>query len=108
MLKQATFIFLGLLFCVPALAAPNKQSTENTSIELFSDGKTEYIARFTIKEGWHIYWSNPGEIGRPTTISTDTGQSGLKILNQSAPQIVKAYDIIDEYVYLQNVDYIIP
>lgn len=102
MLKQAAFIFLGLLFCVPALAAPNKQSTENTSIELFSDGKTEYIARFTIKEGWHIYWSNPGEIGRPTTISTDTDQSGLKILNQSAPQIVKAYDIIDEYVYKKS------
>ena len=102
MLKNAVLICLGLLFCTPAEASLSEKSTDNTTIELFSDGKAEYIARFAIKDGWHIYWSNPGEIGRPTTISTNNEASGLKILNQSAPQIVKAFDIIDEYVYKKS------
>ena len=102
MLKKAVFICLCWLYCLPLVAAENSKSTDNTTIELFSNGKTEYIARFAIKDGWHIYWSNPGEIGRPTTVSSNKADSGLKILNQSAPQIVKAFDIIDEYVYKKS------
>ncbi|MCI5635270.1 MAG: thioredoxin family protein [Alphaproteobacteria bacterium] len=99
---------LMLFFCAFMLNSPyaqaeeSRKSTDNTTIELFSGDKAEYIARFTIKDGWHIYWSNPGEIGRPTTISSNRADSGLKILNQSAPQIVKAFDIIDEYVYKKS------
>lgn len=101
MFKKAVWKILAVIFlCVsPVQAAQNVQSTENTSIELFFNGKTEYIARFKIKDGWHIYWSNPGELGRPTTVSVNNEKGSLKILNQSAPQIVKAYDVMDEYVY---------
>lgn len=104
MIKKVIMWCLGLLFLNVSFlyAAENSKSTDNTTIELFSDGKTEYIARFAIKDGWHIYWSNPGEIGRPTTVSANKAESGLKILNQSAPQIVKAFDIIDEYVYKKS------
>lgn len=101
--KLLILCFCALMFGLkPLRAAENSRSTANTTIELFSDGNAEYIARFAIKDGWHIYWSNPGEIGRPTTISSNKADSGLKILNQSAPQIVKAYDIIDEYVYKKS------
>lgn len=101
MFKKAVWKILTvvLLSVCPAHAAQNVQSTENTSIELFLNGKNEGIARFKIKDGWHIYWSNPGELGRPTTISLNNEKGRLKILNQSAPQIVKAYDVMEEYVY---------
>lgn len=75
------------------------QSTENTSIELFSDGQDEIIAKFSIKEGWHIYWSNPGEIGKPTQVQSLSQQSPIKILNQSVPVVEKTYDILNEYIY---------
>lgn len=103
MLKKLIICCLGFLLLNSSClwASDNSKSTGNTTIELFSGGKNEYIARFAIKDGWHIYWSNPGEIGRPTTVSTNKN-SGLKILNQSTPKIIKAFDIIDEYVYKES------
>lgn len=103
MLKKLIICCLGFLLLSSSClwASSNSKSTDNTTIELFSGGENEYIAKFAIKDGWHIYWSNPGEIGRPTTISTNK-DSGLKILNQSTPQIIKAFDIIDEYVYKKS------
>ena len=95
--------FCAFMFNSPCVQAEeSRKSTDNTTIELFSGDKAEYVARFAIKDGWHIYWSNPGEIGRPTTVFSNKADSGLKIINQSAPQIVKAFDIIDEYVYKKS------
>lgn len=103
MKKLLMLFFCAFMFNSPCVQAEeSRKSTDNTTIELFSGDKAEYVARFAIKDGWHIYWSNPGEIGRPTTISSNKADSGLKIINQSAPQIVKAFDIIDEYVYKKS------
>ena len=77
--------FCAFMFNSPCVQAEeSRKSTDNTTIELFSGNKAEYIARFAIKDGWHIYWSNPGEIGRPTTVFSNKADSGLKIINQSA------------------------
>ena len=103
MKKLLMLFFCAFMFNSPCVQAEeSRKSTDNTTIELFSGDKAEYVARFAIKDGWHIYWSNPGEIGRPTTVFSNKADSGLKIINQSAPQIVKAFDIIDEYVYKKS------
>jgi Disulphide bond corrector protein DsbC len=38
---------------------------------LASDGKLWLIARFTVPDGAHIYWENPGESGLATTVRFD-------------------------------------
>lgn len=87
---------LCLCMVVPALAA-NVESTENTSIRLYSDGKHELIAQAHMKDGWHIYWSNPGEIGKPTVIKAKNSE--VQILNQSVPEIHQIYEVLNEYLY---------
>lgn len=73
------------------------QHTENTAIELYYDGKNTAIAKFIINPGWHIYWSNGGDIGLPTTVSSfDTAVS---VENLSVPQIRTVYEIMKEYYY---------
>lgn len=88
---------LGMFFALPLYADSGVQSTKHTKIELFQNGKDTVLAKFTIKPDWHIYWSNPGEIGLPTTVSADN--SNLSIINQSVPQVRSVYDTLDEYLY---------
>ncbi len=93
----ALFLSLALWFTALPVYAGNVQSTENTSIRLFSDGKHELIAQVHMNEGWHIYWRNPGEIGKPTVISAQNGD--LQIINQSTPEIHRVYEVLNEYLY---------
>lgn len=91
-------LFLGCLFTVlTSYAGNNLQSTQHTTIELFHNGKDSVLAKFSIQPDWHIYWSNPGEIGFPTTIKAMN--SSLDIVNQSVPQIRTVYETMNEYLY---------
>ena len=108
MMKRLLLIFIFLLLLpivgnaediYPKVRHSVSKSTDNTSIELFSDGQKEIIAKFAINEGWHIYWSNPGEIGKPTIIKSVSSENPIKVINQSVPQIEKTYEIMDEYIY---------
>lgn len=76
-----------------------KQSTDNVEISLFSDKKSDIIAQINIKDGWHIYYKNPGEIGKPTFIENE---NSVIVVNQSVPIVTKAYDIMDEYLYVNK------
>lgn len=89
-------LWLGAI--APALAA-NVKSTENTSVHLYSDGKNELIAAAHIKDGWHIYWRNAGEIGKPTVISASDGD--VQVINQSTPKVQQVYEILNEYLYTE-------
>ena len=91
-------VFLGCIFtALPLYAENNTRSTKHTTIELFHDGKDSVLAKFTLKPDWHIYWSNPGEIGLPTTVNAEN--SSLDIINQSVPQIRTVYETMNEYLY---------
>jgi len=91
-------VFLSCIFTATlSYAENNAQSTDNTTIELFHNGKDSVLAKFTLKPDWHIYWSNPGEIGLPTTVKASN--SSLDIINQSVPQIRTVYDVMNEYLY---------
>lgn len=89
--------FLCLFLPFSGAWAQNIKSTDNTAVELFYNGNDNIIARFTIAPDWHIYWSNPGEIGLPTIFTSDNAK--VKVLNQSVPKPHLAYDIMREYIY---------
>lgn len=93
------FLFLAvccLFWSVPVSASENVKHTENTDVELFADEQHEIIARIQVKDGWHIYWQNPGEIGQATEISSN---ADFKVVNQSVPQVRRMYEMMNEYVY---------
>ena len=91
-------MFFGCMFtALPSHADKNSLSTKHTTIELFHNGKDSVMAKFTLKPDWHIYWSNPGEIGLPTTVNASN--SSLDIINQTVPQIRTVYETMNEYLY---------
>ena len=100
-MKRILFGICLILSCIftaqPAHSANNSKSTSNTTVELFHDGKSSVLAKFTLKPDWHIYWSNPGEIGLPTTVKAQN--STLDIINQTVPQIRTVYETMNEYLY---------
>lgn len=100
-MKHLCWIIFAVWSCIftayPCLAQNNLQSTDNTTIELFHNGKNEVLAKFTLKPDWHIYWSNPGEIGLPTVVKAQN--SDIVVINQSVPQIRNIYEVMSEYVY---------
>ena len=103
-IKKFMLIFFGLFCPFFAHAESIIKQADNTILELFSDGQNEHLLKFSINKGWHIYYSNPGEIGKPTYIENLNTENPLEITDKSVPKLVKAYDIMDEYLY-ENVAY---
>lgn len=100
MFKKTAFIlfFAAMLLYMPMLwAAESVQSTDHTTIRLFSNGRDTVVARFDMEPDWHIYWSNPGEIGLPTTVKAKNAK--VKIVNQSIPEVRAIYEEMKEYLY---------
>ena len=97
--KIYTFLLCLITLLISSISVANAltKSTKHITINLFSNGLNEIVARFDIKPDWHIYWSNPGEIGTPTTVSARN--SNLTILNQSIPTVRNIYDEMNEYLY---------
>ena len=92
-----SLLFMLGAFWFPDLGSAQIKSTENTSVQLYFNGKNDLIAHFQVHNGRHIYWQNPGDIGQPTTVTANTGQA--QIHNQSFPKHRLAYDIMNEYYY---------
>jgi DsbC/DsbD-like thiol-disulfide interchange protein len=84
--------------------------SKNVRVHLVSGGKTYGNARgfyvgvfFDMKPGWHIYWKNPGETGRETSISWE-GSKGGKVgtLEWPAPLLFKTNKYVS-YGYKKEV-----
>lgn len=92
------YFFISCMFAaLPCFAKTNIQQTKNSVVEIFHNGNGNALAKISLRKGWHIYWSNPGEIGLPTTITAKN--SNIEVMNQSTPQIHTVYDTMDEYIY---------
>ena len=72
------FLFLALLCLLPSLAHAATSavfSTPRDSVQLISqanaatDGTLTLGLKFSMKPGWHIYWSNPGDAGYAPTLT---------------------------------------
>ena len=107
MLKKIVAVIVLIIFssCFQTLAATPVRHTENTSIRLFRISQNEFLAKFTIKPDWHIYWLNPGEIGKPTIVSSE--DTDVQILNSSVPEIRIFYDTLQEYIHKNSAYYLL-
>lgn len=85
------------LFENPALADESVKHTEHTTVRLYRNDADEVLAEFKIKPDWHISWSNPGDVGQPTTVRADNAT--LEVVAQSTPQARMLFDIMHEYIY---------
>ncbi len=73
------------LVSVEALPFYNKSGSEQNIKVAF---------RFMIKDGWHIYWRNPGDAGLPTKIELlNPGDIQVNNVNWPIPQIFTTDDI---------------
>lgn len=94
----ALMFLTGALFSSPAIASSEAvKQTENTTIHLFHNGVDSVLAKFEIRPDWHISWSNPGDVGQPTTVHAEN--SAVKIVAQSTPQVRTLFEIMNEYLY---------
>lgn len=86
----ACLLLAGLLLATgaavvrPAVAAP-VAVTENVTVELIPEvaaaapGERFWLAlRLTIREGWHVYWTNPGDSGLPP-VADWQGTDGVSV-----------------------------
>jgi DsbC/DsbD-like thiol-disulfide interchange protein len=65
----------GVWLASPAMGSPQKPSEQHATLQLISEqdafvpGKELWVAlRFTLDDGWHTYWLNPGDSGEAPRI----------------------------------------
>ena len=80
--KVARTLLLGLLLGIAGSSEATAQSSDDPSphseaalevgVSSVAAGEPFTVAlRIDMEEGWHSYWKNPGDAGKPTTISWD-------------------------------------
>jgi len=78
-MRIATIGFLSLVLAAAVAArSGDPVATENVKARLISEtasvgpGQTFWVAlELDIRSGWHTYWRNPGDSGRPTQLTWD-------------------------------------
>ncbi len=100
----AALLTLLVALAQPALAAPAR--TENVETELHAalsaaapGARVDLALRQNIREGWHTYWSNPGDSGEPTEVIW-AAPAGVVVgpLQFPAPEAIP-FDILVNYGY---------
>ena len=100
MLKKTVFVFVNLLLllCSFNLKAANSYfDNDKLSLQLSFNEGSKFLACFTLKDGWHISYQNPGDAGVPTSFGFEGVNA--RLLNQSVPQTFLYQDILTQYAY---------
>ena len=117
LISVCTFLFLFIFFSPTVSFSSDNVSDaqgDHSKIKLISNvssvtlGSSFDIAiHFKIEKGWHIYWSNPGEVGFPTTIVVNTSPSfKVQYLPFPSPEVL-VVNGIRCYVYSDDVYFFI-
>lgn len=108
-LLRLTSFFLTLFFSLPALAANQVQLDNSTATLMSSHGSVKPGEAMSVgvsinpRDGWHIYWENPGDAGIPTTLEW-TLPEGLTVGKVQWPVPVRILeDILAVYGYEDEV-----
>lgn len=79
---------IALVFCGRSYAFMQDYNTDKVSVSVmtkydaFAAGENlNVLVKFRLKDGWHIYSSNPGEIGLPTSVKWRL-PAGVRIENE--------------------------
>ena len=81
-------------------AEPEEDTSNLVQVEVMLAGEDELAVHYTIKEGWHLYWINPGDAGLRTQAEFE-GPEGVKFqpLRYPAPEAFKSPGDITSYGY---------
>lgn len=105
MLRQLWTGLAAAMFCFGNAGAKEAAYTA-TTMDVFintekavSSQPLDVLVKITPKNGWHIYWNNPGDTGLETriSVSSDLGKTVLK--KQSAPKYFNLHNTITQYAY---------
>ncbi len=107
--RGATVVLAGLLLA--ALAQANPDAPGATGETVFAEGEARVQAallvdaeavaagdrvrvgvRFTMAPGWHIYWRNSGDSGRPTKLTWRPGGAEMGATAWPAPRVFREAD----------------
>jgi len=111
-MKRALLMFvalLGMLSAVPAAAEGLTRIDLVSELEDPAPGQTTRIVlRMSPRNGWHGYWRNPGEAGRPVSIDWSAPQ-GVSFGQPSwpAPVVMSSAGVVS-YVMEGDYDLLIP
>ena len=104
-MRYLWYICLCLCFLCNGVFA-KESAYSATEVNLYTQSQTVIpgqplwsLIKITPKDGWHIYWNNPGDTGLPTKaeLSSDFGTAILK--RQSAPKHFLIQNLITQYAY---------
>jgi DsbC/DsbD-like thiol-disulfide interchange protein len=73
--RLVVFLICGVWFMLPTAASSQGKADEHTTLSLVTEqdalvrGRQLWVGiRFDLQEGWHTYWTNPGDSGEPPRI----------------------------------------
>ena len=105
-------ILVGILTGVPsAFAQPKAQMDLLASVEAVAPGLEFQIAvQFRLAKDWHLYWSNPGDVGLPPRVNWTTPAgfelSGLRFpapKRQLGPASIRSNILAGDPIFLVDV-----
>ena len=110
-MKKLLIYKIVLLFaCFLLPAKVFGASFENEKLKLNietqkTDSSINVLAHFTLKNGWHISWENPGDAGVPTTFFVNSQKTDP--LETSVPEVFLYDDIIVQYGFSKEAYYLL-
>ena len=97
----ATILFLILFFATNALAGNKVTAALVSSTPTALPGSQFEVAlRFAIQDGWHLYYTNPGDTGMPPKVTWEL-PSGVRagVLKFPAPETIPLPENLTAYGY---------
>lgn len=113
-LKFFAYILWVILLQYPFVVHAKNLSWQNDKINInvyqqnnTAEQKTQILVHFTLLDGWHISWENPGDAGVPTQFSWQLpADVQIEKQNQSVPEKFLYDDILTQFGYSNEAYYL--
>lgn len=109
-MKSLKFTILFFLFALLPIGQANayNKSYENDKVFISAEMKKtknnlDLLLSFKLKDGWHILYQNPGDVGTPAVFEFSDAKA--KLVQASIPQKFIYEDILTQFGYADNAYY---
>ncbi len=92
-----SFVILFFLFPLFAHAEPKARATLLSEVKSLKPGQSAWLGlHLSMEKGWHVYWKNPGETGKPPQVEWNKS-SALEIqsIQWPAPERIIVGDLVN-------------
>ncbi|MGI6524256.1 MAG: protein-disulfide reductase DsbD domain-containing protein [Bdellovibrionota bacterium] len=101
---KKVLLFFMFFFCLSSAAAEEHPVTLKIISDYTTDSEECRLGvLFEIKDGWYIYWKEPGETGLPTKIDIKLKNGSASALHYPIPKTFKQAGIFTSYGYEKRV-----